>query len=128
MTVLAKQPEGKLSLRIMKAWRDRGAYCYKVWGNEMTPVGTPDISGVVKGWSIWCESKMPGNKPSMAQWKRIRDLRRAGALVVVAYSVKDAVQMIDHVLSNDHTFDECDCLYVEEIDLVKKRQDGDYSK
>lgn len=123
---VAKQPEGKLSLAIMKAWRERGAFCYKVHGSEYQPAGIPDISGVFMGLSVWCETKMPGNKPSMVQWKMIRDLRRAGALVIVAYNVKDAVQMLDHVSSNQHTLNECDCLYSADIDLLKKRQDKDY--
>lgn len=123
---MAKQPEGKLSLAIMKAWRQRGVFCYKVHGSEYQPAGIPDISGVFQGWSIWCETKMPGNKPSMVQWKMIRDLRRAGALVIVSYTVADAVQMIDHIASGDHTCDNCACLYSEHIDLQEKLDKGDY--
>jgi hypothetical protein len=123
---VAKQPEGKLSGKIMDAWRKRGAFCYKVHGSEYQPAGIPDISGVYKGLSIWCETKMPGNKPSMVQWKQIRDLRRAGALVVVAYSVTDAVQMLDHIDECNHPFDDCDCLYSAYIDLAQKLADKDY--
>lgn len=123
---MAKQPEGKLSLAIMKAWRARGAYCYKVHGSEFQPAGTPDISGVFMGWSIWCETKMPGNKPSMVQWKVMRDLRRAGALTIVSYTVADAVQMLDHIASGDHSFDACACLYVADIDLREKLETKDY--
>jgi hypothetical protein len=123
---LAKQPEGKLSLKIIDAWKAMGAYAYKVHGNEYTPVGTPDICGVFQGWSIWCETKMPGNKPSMAQWKKIRDLRRAGALVIVSYTLTDAVQMLVHIESNEHARVDCGCLYSEDIDLLQKKRDKDY--
>lgn len=123
---MGKQPEGKLSLAIMKAWRGMGAFCYKVHGSEYQPAGIPDISGVFMGHSIWCETKMPGNKPSMVQWKMIRDLRRAGALVIVSYTVADAVQMLEHIASGDHALNECQCLYSAPINLRQKLEEGDY--
>lgn len=114
---MAKQPEGKLSLKIMNAWRDMGAFCYKVHGSEFQPSGLPDISGVYRGYSVQCETKMPGNKPSMIQYRMHNKMRRAGALVVVSYSVEEAVQMLEHIRSNEHTRDMCDCLYVQQVDL-----------
>lgn len=107
---MAKQPEGKLSTRIMKEWRKRGSFCFKVWGNEFQMSGIPDISGTYQGFSIWCETKMPGNKPSKIQDFRISQIRDAGGLVVVGYSVKDATDLLDHIDSG-HTPD-CDCIYL----------------
>ena len=121
---MGKQPESRVSTSIMKEWKRRGAWCMKVHGGPMQLTGVPDIAGVVEGQAIYCETKMPGNKPTLVQWKRIRDLRRAGALVCVAYSVSDAVQMIEHALSGDHTFAECDCLYSEIIDLQEIVEQG----
>ena len=123
---MAKQPEGKLSTAIMKAWRDMGAWCFKVHGSEYQPAGIPDISGVFKGHSVWCETKMPGNKPSMVQWKRIRDLRRVGALVIVSYTLTDAVQMLEHIAANEHARDDCGCPYGAPIDLRQQLDDGDF--
>lgn len=123
---VAKQPEGKLSTSIMKAWRDMGAWCFKVHGSEYQPAGIPDISGVFMGHSVWCETKMPGNKPSMIQWKRIRDLRRVGALVIVSYTLTDAVQMLEHIASGMHSRKNCECLYVAPIDLQEKLEKGDF--
>jgi len=97
-----------------------------VHGSEYQPAGVPDICGVYKGYSIWCETKMPGNKPSMVQWKMIRDLRATGALVVVAYSLQDAVQMINHIDAHEHARDNCYCLYHAPIDLQQKLADKDY--
>lgn len=124
--LVAKQPEGKLSTKIMTAWRLRGGWCYKVHGSEYQPAGIPDISGVFEGYSVWCESKMPGNKPSMIQWKRIRDIRRRGGLVVIAYSVAEAVQMLEHISTSDCTHDYNECLYSEHVDLAVKLATGDY--
>lgn len=119
---MAKQPEGKLSTKIMKAWRDMGVWAWKVHGSEYQPAGIPDITGIYNGVSVWCESKMPGNKPTMIQWKRMRDIRANGGVTVVAYSVKDAVQMITHIMMNEHVTCNFDCLYSEPIDLMEKLQ------
>lgn len=115
---MGKQPEGRFSYRIIQMIKQRGGYAWKVHGNEYQPKGTPDICATYMGWSMWCESKMPGNKPSPIQKYRINQLRRAGALVCVPYSLKDAVQMFDHVASGDHTFGDCKCLYVEPFTLT----------
>lgn len=123
---MAKQPEGKVSTKIMKAWREMGAWCFKVHGSEFQPSGIPDISGVFQGYSVWCETKMPGNKPSMIQWKKIRDLRRAGALVIVSYTVADAVQMLEHIATGAHAQFDCGCLYQTPIDLQEKLETHDY--
>lgn len=110
----------------MSEWRKMGAWCFKVHGSEFQPSGIPDISGVFQGYSVWCETKMPGNKPSMIQWKRIRDLRRAGALVIVSYSVADAVQMLEHIATGEHTLTDHACLYQAPIDLQEKLDTHDY--
>ena len=114
---MAKQPESKVSTRIMKKWREMGAFCYKVHGGEFQMSGIPDISGVFEGLSVWCETKMPGNKTSLVQDVRINQLRAAGAHVVVAYSVADAVQMLEHIASCDHACMTNECLYTTPKDL-----------
>lgn len=121
---MAKQPEARVSQAIMKEWRKMGVWCMKVHGSEMQMSGVPDIAGVAKGHAVYCETKMPGNKPTLIQWKRIRDLRRAGALVVVAYSVTDAVQMIEHIDTHDVWGAACKCLYSEPIDLQEILENG----
>lgn len=91
------QPEAKLSKKIMKAWRDRGAFCFKVWGNAHQMSGVPDIVGVYRGRFIACETKMPGNAPSPIQAHRIAQIEAAGGLTVVAYSVEEATELLDAV-------------------------------
>lgn len=73
--------------------------------------GVPDISGVFAGRSVWCETKMPGNKPSPIQNHRIAAIRNAGGLVVVAYSVKGAEALILHIESGEHDRQH-DCVYL----------------
>lgn len=111
---MGKQPEARLSRRIINSWRKRGAWAYKVHGSEMQPAGIPDISGVYDTFSVWCETKMPGNKPSAIQVHRINQIRKAGGLVVIAYNQHDAEEMLDHLDSGEHDED-CRCTYTEEI-------------
>jgi hypothetical protein len=114
---MSTQPESKVSTAIMKKWRALGAFCYKVHGGEFQMAGVPDISGVVFGASIWCETKMPGNwEPSLKQKIRINQIRRAGGHVVVAYGVSDAVQMIEHLSTRDDICAPGDCLYTSAVD------------
>lgn len=100
---MGKQPESKLSTKIMEAWRKRGAFVYKVHGSEFQMSGIPDLSGVYRGISVWCETKMPGNKPSKIQEYRIEQIRKSGGQVVVAYSVEEALKLLDTV---DHNIEQ----------------------
>src|SRR5690349_5717897 len=114
---MSKQPESKVSTRIMAKWRKMGAFCYKVHGGEFQMAGVPDISGTYQGQSVWCETKMPGNwEPTLKQKIRINQIRRAAGHVVVAYGVLDAVQMLTHIAESFHTCDVNDCLYTRPVD------------
>lgn len=95
------QPEARLSKRIIQAWRERGAFCFKVWGSAHQMAGIPDIVGVYKGRFIACETKMPGNKPSAIQQHRISQIEAAGGLCVVAYSVEEAEELLERLERND---------------------------
>lgn len=113
------QPEASLSRRIMKAWRARGAWCFKVHGSEFQPDGIPDICGIYRGQSVWCETKMPGNKPSRKQRYRINKIRQAGGLVVIGYSVAEASELLDHVEEGHKAL--CGCSYSELYDIGLKQ-------
>lgn len=89
------QPEAKLSREIMAELRRRGAFVFKVWGNEHMLSGLPDILGCYRGQFIGVETKMPGNTTSKRQDYVIAKLREAGARVVVAYSVQEALEVLD---------------------------------
>lgn len=116
---MGSQPEGKLSTKIMKAWKREGVWNFKVHGSEFQPAGTPDICGVADGLSVWCETKMPGNKPSPIQKYRINKIRSSGGHVVVGYSVQEALEMIRHVRTGECTFRVNECLYTTLFDLTE---------
>jgi len=89
------QPEARLSRKIMTALRERGAFVFKVWGSEHMMAGLPDIIGCYRGQFIAVETKMPGNTTSTRQDYVGDQMRRAGARVVVAYSVAQALEVLD---------------------------------
>lgn len=95
------QPETRLSRTIMAALRQRGAFVFKIWGNEKMMSGLPDIIGCYRGRFIAVESKMPGNTTSTRQKYVIAKLREAGARVVVAQSVAEALQVLDGEVTPD---------------------------
>lgn len=59
----------------------------KIHGNMYTQTGTPDIVGCIKGRMFLFELKVPGNKPTEIQERRLREWRAAGALAEVIYSM-----------------------------------------
>lgn len=87
----------------MAALRQRGAFVFKVWGNEKMMAGLPDIIGCYRGQFIAVETKMPGNTISRVQGHRIAQLLDAGARVVIAYSVSDALKVLAREYSPDDT-------------------------
>ena len=88
------QPESKLSRRIMAALRAEGAMVWKNHGSQYMMAGLPDIVGVYNGKMIAIETKMPGGRLSEIQKHRIEEMRQAGASVVVAHSVEEALTVI----------------------------------
>lgn len=99
---MSRQPETLLQRKIQKALKERNVWLYKVWGNELTPAGIPDLVGVFEGQFVAWEVKIPVGKLSDIQVYRIGIMRQHGAMVCVARSVGDAVQMIDHITLGYH--------------------------
>lgn len=88
------QPEARLSRQIMAALRKKGAFVWKNHGSEYTMAGLPDICGVYLGRFIAVETKMPGARLSHRQVYVIDQLEKAGAAVVVAQSVSEALGVL----------------------------------
>lgn len=88
-----------MSQAIQTAIRARGGFCFKVHGGPHTMSGVPDIVAVVLGYSIWIETKMPGNKPSEIQKHRHRQIVAAGGHVIVPHSVTEAMDAIAAIVA-----------------------------
>lgn len=90
------QPESRLQRRIRKALQQEypNSYWYKVHGGRYTPAGIPDLMGCVLGLMFSLEVKRPGHEASLVQLKRMRDLRRAGAIVATVTSPDEAIAAV----------------------------------
>lgn len=92
------QGESRLSRTIMAALRARGAFVQKNHGGPTMMAGLPDIVGVIDGLYIAIETKMPeGSDPTPIQFLRHEQIRAAGGHVLVARTVREAVEWVDAV-------------------------------
>ncbi len=90
------KPETKTQSSIQKALRNRGAYVLKIHGSEMQ---TAALDLVVCYRGVFCaiEVKQPGEPATPRQAKIIRDVAAAGGRSSVAYSVEDALRVLDAI-------------------------------
>ena len=65
-------------LRELNSWPNVRAI--KHHGSPYTRKGEPDIYGCVSGLLFLLEIKLPGNKPTVLQYKALRDWKAAGAV------------------------------------------------
>lgn len=95
------QRESRLSKSIQSALRERGYFCWKVWGSDYQMAGLPDIIICAKGIFIGLEVKMPESRDNVSaiQQHRHRQIRRAGGAVSVVCSVKEALAVVEQALS-----------------------------
>jgi len=89
--------ENGLRNRIMK-YLDNVVECfvYKTMGTGQTKAGTPDLLICYKGRFIAIELKVRDNKPTKLQEYRLKEIRNAGGIADVAYSIID-VKNILHI-------------------------------
>lgn len=66
----------------------------KVHGSVYSEKGTPDIDAMVNGVGYKFECKLPGEKPTAIQSKRLREWAAAGAVTGVIYSKAEALAII----------------------------------
>lgn len=77
------------------AWlRRQGCLCIKITANyRYGAAGWPDylvINAAIKHGGCWfLEFKRPGNKPTVLQEQRMRQIREAGLDVVVSHSLEE---------------------------------------
>jgi len=74
-----------------------GCLARKRWGGGMGVAGDPDIDACIRGRSVQLEVKRPGERPTPLQVKRLREWRKAGALVAVVSSVEEVKSLLTEV-------------------------------
>jgi len=83
------QNETKLQRDVQDYLGTIGAYRFKVHGSVYMRAGIPDIIVCLKGRFVGIETKDGDNKPSELQKAHIRQIKKAGGIGFVAYSVDD---------------------------------------
>lgn len=90
-------PESRLSRKVLRYLSSLSpeVWAFKVHGSNMQLSGIPDIMGVSKGLAFGIELKVGKNQPSPIQKLRIRELREAGALVSLAFSLEEVADLME---------------------------------
>jgi len=57
--------------------------------------GHPDLGGAIDGHAVYVEVKRPGKEPTEQQEQCLDELRRAGAVVIVARCVEDVRTVLE---------------------------------
>lgn len=83
------QNENKVQKDIQDYLSSINAYRFKVHGDIFMRAGIPDIICCLKGRFIGIEVKDGDNKPSSLQIAHGRQIKKAGGLFLVAYSVQE---------------------------------------
>lgn len=78
-------------------YRERGAFLEKTHGNEFTRSGMPDLVGCFRGHYIALEAKRRGNKATPLQEYALSEIRAAGGIAIVVWSVKEALDVLDAI-------------------------------
>ena len=89
-----KQDENKVKKSVQEYLDSLGAYHFKVHGSVYMRAGIPDIICCYKGKFIGIETKDGNNKASELQLAHIRQIRKAGGIGFVAYSVENVKEQL----------------------------------
>lgn len=92
--VLSTPRESSIVTSIMRELRKHRAMVIKIHGDPYMPGGTPDLIGCASGRCFVLEVKRPGEKPRALQAQQLEKWRKAGAVVGVVTSVKEAVYLV----------------------------------
>lgn len=90
-----KQDENKVKKSVQEYLDSLGAYHFKVHGSIYMRAGIPDIVCCYKGKFIGIETKDGNNKASELQLAHIRQIRKAGGIGFVAYSVENVKEQLE---------------------------------
>jgi len=89
--------ETGLKISIQKYLKKAGAWELKTWGGSMQRKGIPDILVCYRGRFIAFEVKMPGEKPTKLQEYELSQIKKAGGIAEVVYSLKEVKETIDGI-------------------------------
>lgn len=85
----AVMSETRLQQKLRKHLECYGVYVTKFHGSAIQRAGMPDLCCVAAGVAVYVEVKMPGKGLSAIQEHRFEQLRKAGAICLVASCAED---------------------------------------
>ena len=89
------KPETNLTNKIIRELRKLpNSKVVKIHGGPYQEAGLPDIHATLNGRSVWLEVKIAPNRATPLQEKQLRELRTAGAIAEVVYSVEQAMELV----------------------------------
>jgi hypothetical protein len=93
---MARQPESRLVKKIQDRIKLLGGFPVKLHGgdNPFQQAGISDLLICYHGMFVAIEAKMPGQKPSALQRTFLRQVKEAGGVAGVAYSVEEAEELL----------------------------------
>jgi len=93
---MGKPPlESTITRAIVRALRSvPGLVVRKRHGSALGYAGEPDLYGCFRGRHFEIEVKRPGRKLTPLQQQRLKEWALAGAIVGVAHSVEEAIELI----------------------------------
>ena len=96
--------EKQFENRVKRWLKSKGIWHVKYFANSFTPVGTPDILGVVNGRFLAIEVKAERGRTSPLQEYNIKEIQRCGGIAIVLRpsGFEDFKKLIEGVL-NDTT-------------------------
>lgn len=86
--------ERALRVRVVKALKREGYVVYSQVTGFGGLVGRPDLVVCARGRFIALELKRPGGRVTPLQAQRLKEVRAAGGVAAVVYSVEDALTAI----------------------------------
>ncbi len=87
--------ERDIQRAIIAALKNRpGGFTMKLAAGPYSTPGVPDVLHIENGCAFFIEVKRPGGRLTALQADMLRKLRAAGAVAGIAYSVEDALQLL----------------------------------
>ncbi len=97
-------PETRLTDRLKKRLRERGAWFEKQHGSSYSTAGVPDLLVCYRGIFVGVEVKMPGKKATTLQLYQGKKIEEAGGIFGVVHDVDELEALLKKVENKALTF------------------------
>ncbi len=91
-------PETKLSNQV-KSYLKKERIWFRRNQAQVCSNGYPDIDFLYKGVYVGIELKVPGNKPTLLQQKKLQAINENGGIGKVVYSLEEVEEIVNKIRS-----------------------------